>query len=132
MIEEPQKYYRIVDGYSAESEPRVEEWLLLRKTPAGAWVCPRWIYYHAVKPLEERPARALRDNFRAKFVLDGKGRRYCYPTIDLARDSYRRRKMRQIQHARNSIERAQAALTWLETGKVPKGDLSIFRAQPGA
>ena len=75
MVSRPQTYYRIVDGYYTDAEPRVEEWVLLRKTPAGAWVCPRYSYYRAVHPLENRPASFLRDEFGAKFVLDGAGPR---------------------------------------------------------
>lgn len=113
-------YYRLEDSPYADHEPRLLTYYLVRKTARGAWVVPSYSYYRRAEPLEAASATFLRDEFGARFVLDGKGRRYCYPSMDDARESYRIRKQRQIQHARNAIERAEAALHWLDTGQMPR------------
>lgn len=119
-------YYRIEDSPLADHEPRLLTYYLVRKTARGAWVVPSYSYYRRTERLEAASATVLRDEFGARFVLDGKGRRYCYPNMGDARESYRIRKQRQIQHARNAIERAQDALDWLKTGKLPCKDVFQF------
>lgn len=81
-----------------------------------------------VKPLEDRSIKELRDDWGARFVLDGNGKRYAHETEAWARDSYRIRKQRQIHHARASIERAEAALQWLDAGAV--GEPEFFEFNP--
>lgn len=51
-----------------------------------------------------------------KFVLDGHGKRFAYPTIDLAKESFVMRKNRQIKHGERYINRANAALSVIESG----------------
>lgn len=112
-------YYRLEDSPYAGHEPRTLKFYRVRKTARGAWVVASWAYYRRAEPLETCSATVLREQFGARLVLDGKGRRYCYPDLGDARESYRIRKVRQIQHARNGIEHAEAALHWLEHGELP-------------
>lgn len=119
--------YRYDDSYdNTRNAPVLREFRVVRKTPAGAWVIPGWRYCRMVKPLEERPIRELRDDWGARFVLDGDGKRYCHETEVMARASYGIRKRRQIQHCRNRIEQAEAALAWLKSGKLPEPDYFTF------
>ena len=57
-----------------------------------------------------------------KFVLDGEGRRYAYPTEDAAWASFKVRKMRQRQHLESAIDALSQTepltkLTWQEAVK---------------
>jgi hypothetical protein len=45
-----------------------------------------------------------------KFVLNEARKRYAYPTVELAKESFIIRKKRQISYARQTIENAEAAL----------------------
>lgn len=118
--------YRIIDPYTSEGEPRVEEWLVVSKTLEGAWVVPRDLTYRTVEALRELPVKTLREEFGARFVLDGEGKRHCHETMEMARESYRRRKLSQISHAKASITRAELALAWLEGKKPPQPDVFQF------
>lgn len=66
----------------------VERFRILRRTPKGCWI-------------EANGRKAER------FVLDGNGKRFAYPTLELAMDSYRIRKRRQIQYLAAQLERAE-------------------------
>lgn len=70
-------------------------------TPKGVWLAPLW---------------DVEGRFK-KFVLDGVGRRYAYPTRELARESFIIRKRREIQHAARQHDRAVRYLALAETGK---------------
>lgn len=120
------KRYRLDDSHLTDHEPILREFVVVRKTPAGAWVIPFWDYARTVKPLEEQSLKELRDDWGAQFVLDGEGKRFAHETVELARYSYRRRKLSQIKHARNAIKHAEAALHWLETGELPQPEVFAF------
>lgn len=66
----------------------VDRYRILRRTPKGCWI-------------EANGRKAER------FVLDVAHRKFAYPTLELAMDSYRIRKRRQIQHLSAQLERAQ-------------------------
>lgn len=125
-MDAPETRYRMVDGDS-EQPPAIQEFYVVRKTASGAWIVPRYNYQRMVKPLEARSARELIDDWGAKFVLDGAGRRFAYPSIEMARDSYRIRKQRQIQICEARIRQATAALEWLETGGKPTPSVFPFK-----
>ena len=91
-------YYRFDNGaeYVFLSTFRV-----LRRTRAGAWL-DVW--------------------GEEKFVLDGAGRRYAYPTRDAAWDSFQHRKRRQRVHLEAALDRLArieplAKMTWAEALK---------------
>jgi hypothetical protein len=115
--------YRLVDGYSIETGPVMLKKRVIRATPKGFWICDDWAHQYFAGSDE---TAEMRKQYGAKFVLSGEGRRYAYATEELARDSYRIRKVRQIQHARNAIEQAEAALEWLKTGKTPRPEYFTF------
>lgn len=100
-------YYRIVDGYTAESRPVLQRLYVVKRTAKGAWVCHPWAY--GVGQFDRRTSH---------WVADGTGKRYAYPTVAAALHSYQRRKRRQIQHARAAIERAEYALDWCSRANV--------------
>lgn len=104
-------YYRLVDSQDGYNRPCISliKYTVVSRTEKGAWIVPAVWYY------SEPPRR---------FVLDGDGKRYAYPTFDQALNNYRRRKQRHIrilsvQHD-NAVERLQIAgrLTEEMTGNV--------------
>lgn len=103
-------YYRIVDGHTAESQPVLQRLYVVKRTAKGAWL--RWPWDH--------------DCIAMRWVADGSGRRFAYPTIAAALDSYVRRKRRQIQHARAAIERAEYALDWCSRADVVDEMLQFY------
>jgi hypothetical protein len=79
---------------------------VIKRTPQGAWVVPE---YWADRP--ESWDRLKR------FILEGDGRRYAYPTRELARESFIARKKKEIQHCARQHDRAVRYLALAETGK---------------
>jgi hypothetical protein len=77
---------------------RLEEYRVVRRTSKGAWVERR--------PMGQWQPKAE----KLRFVLDGDGKRFAYPTVELARESLIRRKERQIEHLKMSLIVARAAL----------------------
>lgn len=74
---------------------------VVRRTPKGCWITPRW----------------NRDDTRMlKFVLDGSGKRYAYPTREQARESFIRRKQSEIKKCVAQHDRAVRYLALAETG----------------
>lgn len=84
--EEGTHYFR-VDGYDTAYTHAYE---ILYKTPKGCWISVGY---------EDK-----------KFILNDARRRWAYPTVELARNSYRIRKERQIRHCNDMIENANAGL----------------------
>lgn len=72
----------------------------LKETPKGYWVereyCPHWMTLEA--KLKSKHVR---------FVLKQSLRRYCYPEFSEALESFRKRKLKQIQHTRAALEKAE-------------------------
>ena len=94
-------YFR-VDGYGNAYTAAYE---ILRKTPKGCWIS---VGYE-----------------QEKFILDDARRRWAYPTVELARNSYRIRKERQIRHCNDMVEAANLGLVAM--GFQPIDPKSRFR-----
>lgn len=107
-----ERYYRYDDSRYVDAGPCLTEYMLARKTPKGAWIVfGNWLRNDR---FQNMPAEELRRVYGARFVLDGKGRRFAYPVLADAKESYRVRKVRQIQHCRNQIAKAEQALAWCD------------------
>jgi hypothetical protein len=78
-IQEVVWYYRYYDH--GENYIGVEQFKVLRRTPKGVWL--------------DTPNGWPQTT---RFVLDGFGKRYAYPTLEAAWASFRIRKMRHLQH----------------------------------
>lgn len=94
--------YRIVDSQIAGRPPVTQTLRVLYATPKGVWIAWPWDV----------------NGVNRRFVLLGDGRRFAYPTFEAALDSYRRRKQRQIGHARAAIDNATEALGWCDRAKI--------------
>lgn len=73
---------------------------VVRETPCGVW---------------------LQDGFRRRWVSKTARKRFAYPTREEARESYRIRKRRHVEHLETQLRRARELLkqaeTFLETGR---------------
>lgn len=79
----------------------VIEFYTVSRTPRGRWIAPTWDGEGRFK----------------RFLLDGKGKRYAYPTREEARASFIIRKQREIQHCAAQHDRAVRYLALANTGK---------------
>lgn len=99
-----QTYYREENARWSNDRLAISviEFRIVRRTPKGAWITPKWNH----------------DDTRfLKFVLDGTGKRYAYPTRELARESFIARKRREILKTAAQHDRAIRYLALAETGK---------------
>lgn len=111
------RWYRIDDPYGGSDlePPRESRWYVQRVTPCGVWL-------DCLKPYSTcGELRAASRKSGATFVLfpdtrakDG-GRRFAYPTLELARMSWLIRKARQLQKARALVERLEGWEALLKT-----------------
>lgn len=100
----PQTYYREVNSQWSSDRLAISciEFRVVRRTPKGCWITPAW---------NADDTRFLR------FVLDGEGKRFAYPTRELARKSFIVRKQREIVHCSRQHDRAVRYLKLAESGK---------------
>lgn len=107
-----QFYYR--EENSSWSDDRLAisciEFRVVRRTPKGCWITPTW---------NADDTRFLR------FILDGSGKRYAYPSREEARASFIIRKQREIQHCAKQHDRAKRYLALAETGKFGAGNWAL-------
>ncbi len=105
-------YYREVDAFDTRERPCISciEYRVVKETPKGVWIAPMWDT----------------EGFHKKFVLAGQGRRYAYPTKELARASYIIRKKAQIQHCWIQHDRAVERLRYAEGGAPPMPEYFQF------
>lgn len=114
-------HYRIHDVlYEEGLHLRAQAFDVRKETPEGYWVVshsyvPSWMDF-----------AALRKHGYLRWVSKTSERRYCYPTLEEALHSFKRRKERQVIHARASLEKAEKALAGLEQCQgVPANELVI-------
>ena len=93
--------YRYTDYVAGDGiHLRVNKFKVIKKTKCGSWVIGiyksfngDWIEYG-----------------KKRFVLDGFGKRYCYDTLELAMNSFMKRKEYQARCCRNALEIADFIL----------------------
>lgn len=101
-------FYRVVDGCDPESKPVLQKLYVVKITQHGCWVVHSWAYPLRV---DQKPKDVC-----GKLIITGTRRAYAYPTIELAVQSYKIRKQKQIGHAKAAIERAEHALEHIANG----------------
>jgi hypothetical protein len=94
--------YRLEDGdyppNCFSSPVNVRHFRVIKETPCGAWVVEYWRDLVTIEELSDKK----------RFVLNGPGRRLCYPDLGQARQSYLLRKQRHLDHLERSMARAKA------------------------
>lgn len=97
------EYYREENARMSDDVLAISciEFYVVSRTPKGVWVAPTWDGEGRFK----------------HFVLEGKGKRYAYPTREEARASFIIRKQREIQHTRIQHDRAIRYLKLAQSGK---------------
>lgn len=102
-------YYREVNSRWIDNllAISVEEYIVVRRTPKGRWVVNSYWY-----------GRGEYAKRMEKFILDGRGKRWAYPTREEARVSFIIRKQKEIQHCAAQHDRAVRYLALAQTGKM--------------
>lgn len=94
--------YRLEDGdypqHGYSSLVNVRHFRVVKETPCGAWVSEAW----------DDGDFGLIGNGKKRFILNGPGRRFCYPDLGQARQSYLCRKRKHLEHLERSMARAKA------------------------
>lgn len=94
--------YRLEDGdyppNCFSSPVKVRHFRVIKETPCGAWVSEYWGGLVTIEALSDKK----------RFILNGPGRRLCYPDLGQARQSYLLRKQRHLDHLERSMARAKA------------------------
>jgi hypothetical protein len=97
-----ERYYRLCDRCLYEDSNMVielEEYRVVKHTRCGVWVARVWSNWGGRCSKEKE-----------HFILNGEGKRLAYPTLDLARTSFIRRKEVQISKLNAQLIIATAAL----------------------
>lgn len=106
-------HYRVKDTLDEEGvHIVVEVWSPIRETPEGYWVLkrggPNW---DGISKKYQRKTGAL------KWVSKTSNRRYCYPSLMEAMNSFKRRKEVQVSRLAIQLEQSQLALDKFDTYK---------------
>lgn len=99
---------------------RLSEFIEVKKTPKGCWICPALTFNGVTTPIPCYKSNA--DHW--KLVLDESRKKYACETKELALESFIRRKQRQIRILKHQLAIAETALR--EAGEAGKEDRSIF------
>lgn len=94
-------HYRLKDWLDEDGiHVGIVKFEVVKETPKGYWVMTgvfmRWM-----------DISKLRKKGLLKFVLKDSAKRYCYPTLELAVNSYDIRKYRQLQRLRTNLSVAE-------------------------
>jgi hypothetical protein len=97
------EFYREVNAQMSDDVLAIScvEYYVVSRTKCGCWIAPTWDHSGTFK----------------KFVLEGKGKRFAYPTREEARASFIIRKQREIQYAATKHDRAVRYLALAQTMK---------------
>ena len=94
--------YRYTDHLEEDGiHLHVNKFKVIKKTKCGSWVV--LIYKNPF-------SGEWIETGKRRFVLDGLGRRYCYDTLELAMNSFMKRKEYQARCCRNTLEIADFIL----------------------
>lgn len=105
---QPQKpAYEAWCRYDGYSPPRLYWYRVEKHTACGVWLDMGY---------------AIKD----KFVMNTGRKRWAYPTEEEAKNSYRIRKIRQIEHLEKQLENARIGLSWIKGDKVPEKPVNLL------
>jgi pyruvate/2-oxoacid:ferredoxin oxidoreductase beta subunit len=98
------EFYRYTDSHDANDITYLDlsVYYLLRETPCGYWIFPRWANSDKTK-----------EKYK-KWVPKKSKKRFAYPTKKEAINNFKRRKEMQIWWAEYNIRRARSALSKVE------------------
>ena len=102
-------HYRLNDHlYEQGVTVVLEKFRVIKKTPKGYWVLsqygPSWL----------SPEDLIKRKY-AKWVSATSTKRYCYPTVELAASSFRRRKEVQMDRLQHQLDQARHVVSNLDS-----------------
>lgn len=112
-------HYRLNDRLEPEGViVRLEVFRVIKETPQGYWVAPRNRAYWMA------PEELIKRKF-ARWVSKTSTKRYCYPSLEDAIRSFRRRK--EVQESRIRLQLEQAELAASQSGVLDGATFSELR-----
>ena len=97
----------------------IERFKVIKLTPQGCWVVsqysPQWL---ASQELIKRKY--------AKWISNTSNKRYCYPTMEQAVTSFKRRKAAQLSKLEQQLAQARFVVEKLESLTYDEGDYRLF------
>lgn len=100
----------INDVEFTEPEPVEGAWYRYEDYPGSDWASPQ-ITLRRLRVIRETPRCVVLDDWsRERYVLKDARKRFAYPTIELARDSFLRRKRKQVAYLSAQHDHAAAVL----------------------
>jgi hypothetical protein len=111
MKSEPYTHYRLADRlYEEGVTVCLEKFKVVKETPCGHWVvsqyAPEWL----------TPQELIKRKY-AKWVSKTSLKRYCYPTMEMAVESFKRRKQVQLNKLEDQVAQAKFVVSHL--GELP-------------
>lgn len=108
MNENLPAHYRLRDYVSFDCVcVTIDVFDAIKETPKGYWVeaksSYKWMTFE-----QKRKHKMIR------FVLKNSKRKYCYPDLETALNSFEIRKYRQVEYLKNKFEQAEIALSAIE------------------
>lgn len=102
------QHYRLRDVHTERGiEIRIEKFDVIKETDKGYWVAsqyaPTWLDF-----------KQMKDRKFAKWVSKVSNKRYCYPSIELAIESFKKRKIRQKTMLEYQLEQAILCVSNIE------------------
>lgn len=104
-----QPYYRLHDVHACDGiKVLLEKWYPIKKTPSGMWVRSQYA------PAWRIDLAYLKKRKLVKFILDNSCRKYCYPALEDAINSFKHRKRKQHQLLSLQLEQANICVENLD------------------
>ena len=102
------QHYRLKDVHTSNGiEIRIEKFDVIKETEKGYWVASQY----APTCLD---FKQMKDRKFVKWVSKTSGKRLCYPSIELAIDSFKKRKNRQKAMLKYQFEQAHLCVSKLD------------------
>ena len=79
-----------------------------KKTPSGTWIHPEWTQMYEWYSVNNGPAKQLKF-LNAKFVLDNSRKKYAYPSLEEAYNSFKIRVNRRLGYLERDLDFAKEA-----------------------
>ena len=118
-------HYRLSDGLTEDGvRVMVERFKVIKLTPMGCWVVSEY------SPLWLTPEDLIKRKY-AKWVSGVSHKRYCYPTMEQAVASFKRRKEVQLSKLEHQLAQARFVVEKLESLTYDEGDYKPYALNLG-
>lgn len=100
------KHYRVYDQHTYNGiEICLETWYAFKETIEGYWIISEYAYGYSYYQ-DYKEIKWLKETKQVRWVSKNSRRRYCYPTLDEALQSFKIRKQRQNDILKLQLEKS--------------------------